>query len=116
MPENHLKDMDYPTYLGLDKILDAQHLISAEDPKRDGQPAHDEMLFVVVHQAYELWFKLVLFELSRVQDIFSGDTIKDRDLRPVVSSLERIVETLKLLVQQLGQRMRVIAAYRDFIR
>ena len=101
MPENHLKDMDYPTYLGLDKILDAQHLVSAQDPKRDGQPAHDEMLFVVVHQAYELWFKLVLFELSRVQDIFSGETIKDRELRPVVSSLERIVETLKLLVQQL---------------
>ncbi|MBL1146617.1 MAG: tryptophan 2,3-dioxygenase [Pseudomonadota bacterium] len=101
MSDNHLKDMDYGTYLGLDRILDAQHMISAADPKRKGEPAHDEMLFIIVHQAYELWFKLILFEMSRVQDIFSEIPVADRDLRPVVASMERIVETLKLLVQQL---------------
>jgi len=101
MSDNHLKDVDYGTYLGLDRILDAQHMISAEDPKRKGEPAHDEMLFIIVHQAYELWFKLILFEMSRVQEIFSEIPVADRDLRPVVASMERIVETLKLLVQQL---------------
>ncbi len=101
MAEDHLKDLDYAGYLGLEKILDAQRLISTHDPKRNGKPAHDEMLFIIVHQAYELWFKLVLFELSRVQEIFAGEKVADSNLRPASASMERIVETLKLLVQQL---------------
>ena len=42
----------YHDYLHLDQLLDAQRLETA----KDGKPVHDEMLFIVVHQAYELWF------------------------------------------------------------
>lgn len=86
------RDMDYKTYLQLPTLLDAQKPISA---------AHDEMMFVVVHQTYELWFKLILFELDRVQKIFSGKTVRDADLRTVSASLGRMVATMKLLVSQL---------------
>jgi tryptophan 2,3-dioxygenase len=86
------KDIDYKGYLQLDGLLSSQHPLSA---------AHDEMMFIVVHQTYELWFKLILFELDRVQNIFAGKVVKDSDLRTVSSSLGRIVETLKLLVKQL---------------
>ena len=48
---------DYSSYLRIDELLDLQH------PLTEG--AHDEMLFVVIHQAYELWFKLILHELDR---------------------------------------------------
>ncbi|GIS73735.1 MAG: hypothetical protein CM1200mP10_33120 [Candidatus Neomarinimicrobiota bacterium] len=56
----------YQDYLGLEKILKSQHLIS----KDYGKPAHDEMLFIIIHQIYELWFKQILFELDSVLDIF----------------------------------------------
>ena len=56
----------YGDYLGLDKILSAQHLESADH----GQAAHDEMLFIITHQAYELWFKQILHELLSIIDVF----------------------------------------------
>ena len=86
------RDMDYKTYLQLPVLLDAQKPISA---------AHDEMMFVIVHQTYELWFKLILFELDRVQQIMNGKVVRDADLRTVSASLGRIVATMKLLVGQL---------------
>jgi len=57
----------YQDYLCLEKILKSQHLISEEY----GKPAHDEMLFIIIHQIYELWFKQILFELDSVLEIFS---------------------------------------------
>lgn len=48
---------DYSSYLRIDELLDLQH------PLTEG--AHDELLFVVIHQAYELWFKVILHELDR---------------------------------------------------
>lgn len=51
----------YHDYLQLDKILDAQLLKS----EQAGRPAHDEMIFIVVHQAYELWFRGMLRVTSR---------------------------------------------------
>lgn len=86
------RDIDYKTYLQLPALLQSQKPIS---------DAHDEMMFVVVHQTYELWFKLILFELDRVQKIMSGKTVRDADLRTVSASLGRIVSTFKLLVGQL---------------
>lgn len=56
---------DYTTYLHIDELLDLQRPLS--------QGAHDEMLFVIVHQAYELWFKLILHELDRaVAELSAG--------------------------------------------
>ena len=85
------KDIDYKTYLKLPTLLAAQQRLSN---------AHDEMLFVIVHQTYELWFKQVLFEIERVQDIFSHKIVADRDLRVVSATLERAVKILQHLVRQ----------------
>ncbi|MFM9986539.1 MAG: tryptophan 2,3-dioxygenase family protein, partial [Flavobacteriales bacterium] len=56
--------MYYSEYLQLDKILGAQDLES----DKQGQHAHDEMLFIVIHQAYELWFKQITFEVQSVHN------------------------------------------------
>ena len=87
----------YSDYLRLDAILDAQAPWSG----RDGDPAHDEMLFIVFHQTYELWFKQILFELGDIQKRFSAQVVDDRDMQPILSRLDRIVAILRLLVRQL---------------
>ena len=94
------KKMYYSDYLELDKILDAQH---PESFKID-QPAHDEMLFIIVHQAYELWFKQILFELEFVCNVFKKNKIDDNseDLNLVRHRLRRIIRILELLNQQVG--------------
>lgn len=93
--------MYYGTYLGLDKVLDAQHPVSFEE---GNQPAHDEMLFIIIHQAYELWFKQILFELDYVSDVFSKEQINDNseDMNLVRHRLHRIINILQLLNQQVG--------------
>ncbi len=87
----------YATYLQLDKLLDAQ----APWSNRAGQPAHDEMLFIVFHQTYELWFKQILFEMDDIQARFSGRVLNDRDMQPILARLDRITAVLRLLVRQL---------------
>src|SRR3954469_2217684 len=86
------KDIDYKTYLKLPEILAAQDRLS---------DAHDEMLFIVVHQTYELWFKQVLFEVALVQEIFSRKVVADKDLRIISAALERVGVILKHLVKQI---------------
>ena len=92
-------DVYYGDYLQLGKILDAQHL---ESVKR-GQPAHDEMLFIVIHQAYELWFKQVLYEVGSVIDIFNDDHVDDNagELSIAVHRLRRVQRILEVLVKQI---------------
>ena len=93
--------MYYGSYLQLEKILDAQH---PESFKNGNTPAHDEMLFIIVHQAYELWFKQILFELEFIKDVFKKDKIDDNseDLNLVRHRLRRVVSILQLLNQQVG--------------
>lgn len=57
--------LTYGSYLRLGQLLDAQHLES--DP-----PAHDELLFITIHQVYELWFKQLLHELTSARDAMLG--------------------------------------------
>ena len=85
-------DLTYKSYLGLEKLLQTQNPLSA---------AHDETMFIVLHQTYELWFKLMLFELDRVQKVFGAKTVQDSSLRLVVASLSRSVNIMQLLVRQL---------------
>ncbi|MGA7485873.1 MAG: tryptophan 2,3-dioxygenase family protein [Xanthobacteraceae bacterium] len=87
----------YADYLELDRLLSAQQPASV----RHGRPAHDEMLFIIVHQAYELWFKQILHELDRIQADFGGNVLEDEYLGRIVHGLDRINEILKLLIQQL---------------
>ncbi|HYZ99673.1 MAG TPA: tryptophan 2,3-dioxygenase family protein [Acidimicrobiales bacterium] len=85
----------YHDYLQLDRLLSCQQPAS----ERLGRPAHDELLFIVVHQAYELWFKQILHELDAVLDIFSG-VVADRDMLRAVGHLQRVAEIERLLVHQ----------------
>ena len=88
----------YSDYLQLDKILSAQ----APESRKYGQEAHDETLFIVIHQAYELWFKQILHEIKSVLDIFSEDRVKDENLTQVVHRLSRVTTIQDLLNQQIG--------------
>ena len=87
----------YGDYLRLDALLSAQ----APESARQGAAAHDEMLFIIVHQAYELWFKQILHELDRIQNDFESNPMADEQLGRIVHGLDRINEILKLLIQQL---------------
>jgi len=88
----------YPDYLQLDKILDAQALES----DKNGQHAHDEMLFIIIHQAYELWFKQVLYEVDSVMGIFKNKEVDDNagELNVAVHRLQRVKTILDVLVHQ----------------
>jgi tryptophan 2,3-dioxygenase len=88
----------YSDYLQLDKLLGAQELESA----KDGDPVHDEMLFIVVHQAYELWFKQILWELDDVVRIFGQNPVSEHDMGTVVARLRRITEIQELLIKQIS--------------
>ncbi len=92
--------MYYSDYLQLNKILDAQH---PESFKAGNEPAHDEMLFIIIHQAYELWFKQILFEMDFIMNVFKKDKIDDNseDLNLVRHRLNRVIEILELLNQQI---------------
>src|SRR5579862_5325851 len=80
---------DYSSYLRIDELLDLQH------PLTEG--AHDEMLFIVIHQAYELWFKLILHELTRARDdLLSGVP------HTAIAPLRRVVAVERLLIEQLA--------------
>ncbi|MGR9108357.1 MAG: tryptophan 2,3-dioxygenase family protein [Gammaproteobacteria bacterium] len=94
--KNSDQTLYYADYLCLDSILGAQH---AESAKR-GKPAHDEMLFIITHQAFELWFKQVLHELGSIQELFGQVPIHEQDLYKIVCRLARIVRIQKLVNQQ----------------
>src|SRR5689334_22865512 len=81
--------LTYGSYLRLPQLLDAQHLES--DP-----PAPDELLFITVHQVYELWFKQLLFELTGARDaMLAGDSYRPRH------ALQRVAAIQGVLVGQL---------------
>ena len=86
----------YGDYLQLDKLLSAQALESA----KTGEAVHDEMLFVVVHQAYELWFKQIIWELDSILEIFDNNTVDEEKMGTAVSRLRRIVSIQSLLIEQ----------------
>jgi tryptophan 2,3-dioxygenase len=79
----------YANYLQLDQLL------SLQQPRADG-PEHDELLFIVIHQVYELWFKELLHELDRVARLLRSD-----EPHRVQHTLKRILTILKVLVAQL---------------
>ena len=87
----------YASYLELDKILNAQHPRSAEL----GKEAHEETLFIIIHQVYELWFKQMMHELDSVMEMFRSLNVDEKNIDEAVLRLERINEILRLLTQQI---------------
>jgi tryptophan 2,3-dioxygenase len=112
------KNVNYNDYLSLDTLLALQQTESS----KAGKNAHDEMLFIVIHQAYELWFKQILFELDSVTTIMAQPTLNDNsaELQTVVHRLDRIVTILKLAVQQIEVMETMTAMdfldFRDLLR
>ncbi len=81
-------ELSYGTYLRVPELLELQTRLS--DP-----PAHDELLFIVIHQAYELWFRQILFELETVRDrLFASE------IRPARHYLARVHAIERVLIQQ----------------
>lgn len=90
----------YADYLALDKILNAQFPVSYEQPHT---PAHDEMLFIIIHQAYELWFKQILHEVESVIAIMEQPALNDNspELQTAVHRLGRVNTIMRVLVHQM---------------
>lgn len=76
----------YSSYLKLDKLLNIQNCISDD---------HDEMLFIVIHQSYELWFKEMLHELDHLKEL-----LLKNDLPKSLHTMKRLLTILKVLVHQ----------------
>jgi tryptophan 2,3-dioxygenase len=98
--ETLVEDLYYSDYIELDQLLNSQHPKSFASP-REG---NDEMLFIIIHQVYELWFKQILFELDLARHIFIQDRINDNsdDLSRVVQKLKRIGKILELINEQVN--------------
>ena len=79
--------LTYASYLALDDLLGAQH------PRSD---EHDELLFIVVHQVYELWFKQLLHELAHAQQLLTEGTTP-----AALHTLKRVLTILKVAVAQI---------------
>jgi tryptophan 2,3-dioxygenase len=79
----------YSSYLKIDELL------SLQQPRSRG-PEHDEMLFIVIHQVYELWFKELLHEFDRVRRL-----LEDDEPHRAQHTLKRILTILKVMVAQL---------------
>lgn len=88
----------YNNYLQLDKVLGAQDLRSTSV---DRVPAHEEMLFIIVHQSYELWFKQIIHELESVLQLFKKQKVDERNIGTSVDRLRRVIEIQKLLIDQI---------------
>jgi tryptophan 2,3-dioxygenase len=84
--------LTYGSYLKIPELLSLQEL-------RSNPAVHDELLFIVVHQAYELWFKQLLFELEAARDAMVADrTGRARHLLARVRSIERVlIEHIQVL-------------------
>ncbi|KAH9643811.1 hypothetical protein HF086_002309 [Spodoptera exigua] len=96
---NHLGNeagMLYGEYLMLDKLLSAQRMLSSESSK----PVHDEHLFIITHQAYELWFKQIIFEVDSVRALLDVEGLDESHTMEILKRLNRVVLILKLLVDQ----------------
>lgn len=87
----------YPDYLQLNTLLCCQKPISFAK----GDPCHDEMLFITIHQTYELWFKQLIFELDSVREILAELNIGEKRISLTLHRLTRIREILKLLNEQI---------------
>src|SRR5690349_19557411 len=81
--------LTYANYLKLEELLSLQH-------PRSAGPEHDEMLFIIIHQVYELWFKELLHELDHVMRLLEQD-----ESHRAQHTLKRILTILKVMVAQL---------------
>lgn len=92
------KPLYYGDYLKLDILLRSQ----IPESGHYGKEAHDEMLFIITHQTYELWFKQILHELLSALELFSSIPLDERKLHIIANRLGRIVRIQLVINQQIG--------------
>jgi tryptophan 2,3-dioxygenase len=92
-------EINYHDYLQLDKILNAQETES----NKQNISAHDETLFIIIHQTYELWFKQLHHETDSVVEIMRKPSLNDNspELQTIVHRLNRIATILRVLIHQI---------------
>ncbi|XP_063933142.1 tryptophan 2,3-dioxygenase-like [Zophobas morio] len=79
-PNTDKDRVSYATYLQLEKLLDCQNLRSAG-------PVHDEHLFIVIHQTYELWFKQLLYELDSIIQLFQKEYVEECAMLTILETM-----------------------------
>jgi tryptophan 2,3-dioxygenase len=87
----------YGDYLKLNDLCATQKPLSVEGDSF----CHDEMLFIVVHQVYELWFKQIIHDMKSIHTIFNQPNVSEKNLGTVLARLERIKKIQGLLLSQL---------------
>ena len=92
--------VSYSEYLKTNQLLEIQKPLSAVGAQGlpAGTGAHDEMLFIVVHQAHELWFKQILHELQSVLNVFTQERVDEKNMGMCVSRLSRVTDIQKVLI------------------
>ncbi|XP_054164066.1 tryptophan 2,3-dioxygenase-like isoform X2 [Oppia nitens] len=88
--------MLYGEYLHVDRLLSCQEPVTAQT----NNEVHDEHLFIITHQAYELWFKQIIHEIDSVRLIMNRRDVDEANMLIITSRLNRVVLILKLLVDQ----------------
>ena len=88
--------MTYGNYLQIEKLLSLQNGPEGHDPL----PCNDEMHFIVVHQVFELWFKIVIRELKEAHNMLSVSLVPEEDIPKIVHHLQRCVSLFDLMSQQ----------------
>ncbi len=86
----------YSDYLAVDELTNMQQLEST----KHNLDAPDEHLFIIIHQAYELWFKQLLFDLDRMMTLAKQEQFDDADVLKAVGLVDRMNTIADLLVQQ----------------
>jgi len=93
LPFENGDDFTYGTYLQVQELLSLQQCVSV-DPTT-GRPEHDETLFIVIHQVYELWFKQLLHEIDHIVDLLG-----EGEVPAARQHLKRVLKIMKTLVGQ----------------
>ena len=107
------KATTYWDYINVEELLALQNGLEADDSGL----ANEEVLFVTVHQVYELWFKIVLRELTSARDLFTAPRVAEQELSGVVERLRRIATIFRIatehfaVVETIGTR--AYLAFRD---
>ena len=86
----------YSEYLRLEELLKLQTGIDGDEKKL----SNDELHFILVHQNFELWFKLIINELKCTRDILDSNYVEETSLPQAVHHMTRVIETFKLMAQQ----------------
>lgn len=87
-------EFTYSSYLKISELLSLQQCVSIDETT--GKPEHDETLFIIIHQIYELWFKQLLHELDHIIT-----RLTQHKMAPARHHLKRVLTILRILVDQL---------------